>query len=73
MAAGPAGTLSVVDETEAPPRDTILVHDGATGEQLALIEQGRDPIIDWQFAPDGRTLAVTRDNTVGLVSLNQRR
>jgi WD40 repeat protein len=55
-------------ETDCPPC-SLTVHDGRTGAQLATIDHGQDPLNDWQFSPDGRTLAVGRDNTVEIWDL----
>jgi hypothetical protein len=59
------------DDTDPPIHSRIGVYDAVTGRPVALLDYGLDPLNDYQFAPDGRTLAVTRDNTVEIWAIDQ--
>ncbi len=65
---GAGGALAAVlheeDDETGPHRGSLHVHDGRTGAGIAVIDLEREPVSDWAFSPDGRALAVTRDNTV---------
>jgi hypothetical protein len=71
---GAAGALAAVlheeDDEAGPHRGSLHAHDGRTGAGFAVIDLERDPVADWAFAPDGRALAVTRDNTVEIWGLD---
>jgi WD40 repeat protein len=71
---GAGGALAAVlheeDDKAGPPRCSLHVHDGRTGAGFTVIDLERDPVFGWAFAPDGQTLAVTRDNTVEIWALD---
>jgi WD40 repeat protein len=71
---GAGGALAAVlheeDDEAGPPRCSLHAHDGRTGAGFAVIDLERDPVSDWAFSPDGRALAVTRDNTVEIWALD---
>jgi WD40 repeat protein len=71
---GAGGALAAVlheeDDAAGPQRCSLHAHDGWTGTGFAVIDLERDPVSDWAFSPDGRALAVTRDNTVEIWALD---
>jgi WD40 repeat protein len=71
---GAGGALAAVlheeDDETGPHRCSLHVHDGRTGAAIAVIDLEREPVSDWTFSPDGRRLAVTRDNTVEICELD---
>jgi WD40 repeat protein len=71
---GAGGTLAAVlheeDDEAGPHRCSLHAHDGRTGAGFTVVDLERDPVSDWAFSPDGLRLAVTRDNTVEIWTLD---